>query len=184
VDLERPSDLFDRTQEWRDLVTFARASSGGLRIAVVSGRRRQGKSYLLRRLVRAAGGLYHQAQEVERTQALARFADDVARALGLEPGTLRFGEWETALRTAIGYPARGTGVGTGNAESPAGPHRLLVIDELPYLLTHSSELPSVVQELHDDARDSSYPGAAVGGPDPGELLEVRSEDARLITGKG
>jgi hypothetical protein len=33
-----------------------------------------------------------------------------------------------------------------------------VIDELPYLLTHSPELPSVVQELHDEARDGSYPG--------------------------
>jgi uncharacterized protein len=159
VRLERPADLFDRTREWENFAEFAQSTTRGLRLAVVSGRRRQGKSYLLRRLVRATGGLYHQAHEVERTQALTRFGDGVALALGLRPGTLRFDDWETALRTALGYPARGGPASTG--ASPAGPLRLLVIDELPYLLTHSPELPSVLQDLHDEARDADHPGAAV-----------------------
>ena len=126
---------------------------------VVSGRRRQGKSFLLRRIARAGDGLYHQAQELERFQSLDRFADDVARGLGLPAGQLRFADWEVALRTALGYPAR------GQADTPrgipSGARRLLVIDELPYLLTHSPEIPSVLQELYDEARDLALPPACV-----------------------
>jgi AAA+ ATPase superfamily predicted ATPase len=42
-----------------------------LRIAVVYGRRRQGKSYLLRRLTGAVGGLYHLATDELRAEATA-----------------------------------------------------------------------------------------------------------------
>ena len=157
--MDRPADLFDRSREWEQLAGFIAAHDQGLRVGVVSGRRRQGKSFLLRRLSRAAEGLYHQAQEVERTQALERFADDVGRGLGLQAGQLRFANWEIGLRTALGYPARGERILPGN--NPAGPRRLLVIDELPYLLTHSPEIPSVLQELFDEARDASLPGACV-----------------------
>ncbi len=149
--LNRPDDLFDRVEAWDELAGFATSRAPGLRLAIVSGRRRQGKSFLLRRLVHAGGGLYHQAQEVQRTQALARFAEDVAAALGLGRGQLRFGDWETALRAALGYPERGsTDLPT---KVPPELRRLLVIDELPYLLAHSPEIPSVIQELYDEARD-------------------------------
>lgn len=157
--LNRPDDLFDRTREWDDLSSFTESGNPGLRLGVVSGRRRQGKSYLLRRLARAATGLYHQAQELERAQALDRFADDVARSLGLPAGQLRFTDWDTALRTALGYPPPGSSDIPRN--TPAGPGRLLVLDELPYLLTHSPELPSVLQGLYDEARDQDWPPAAV-----------------------
>ncbi len=43
--------------------------------------------------------------------------------------------------------------------APAGQRRLIIIDELPYLLRHSPEIPSVLQELWDESRHS--PGAAV-----------------------
>jgi hypothetical protein len=46
-----------------------------LRIAVVYGRRRQGKSYLLRRLTGAVGGLYHLATEQAEPVSLRRFGD-------------------------------------------------------------------------------------------------------------
>ncbi len=157
--MDRPDDLFDRTREWDQLDEFASGTAPGLRVGVVSGRRRQGKSFLLRRVARAADGLYHQAQELERTQALDRFADDVARTLGLPAGQLRFTDWELALRTALGYPARGE---TDLPRStPAGPRRLLVLDELPYLLSHSPEIPSVLQEIYDEARDANVPAACV-----------------------
>ncbi|GLY29060.1 hypothetical protein Kisp02_24250 [Kineosporia sp. NBRC 101731] len=63
---------------------------------------------LLRRLARATGALYHQAQEVDRVQALARFADDIGVSLGIGRGQLHFGDGETALRTALAYPGRGS----------------------------------------------------------------------------
>lgn len=171
--LPRPADLFDRTEEWADLATFATATRPGLRLGIVSGRRRQGKSYLLRRLAVACSGLYHQAQEVERAQALSRFADDVAVGLALPSGTLRFTSWEDALRLALGYPS-GIGhpqPGPGHpspssagaqSERPAsGPARLVVLDEFPYLLAHSPELPSVIQALYDEGQDGARPPAAI-----------------------
>ncbi|HEY7915647.1 MAG TPA: ATP-binding protein [Acidimicrobiales bacterium] len=148
--VERPEDLYDRSQEWAELASFASSQKAGLRVAVVSGRRRQGKSFLLRRISEGVGGLYHQAQEVGRTQALARFGSDVGRRLGLPADALRFEDWESALRTALGLPERGSTVGP--TAGPSGPANFLVLDELPYLLEHSPELPSVLQELYDETR--------------------------------
>jgi hypothetical protein len=54
--LDKPADVFDRDADWADLADFALSPLPGLRIAVVYGRRRQGKSYLLRRLTGAVGG--------------------------------------------------------------------------------------------------------------------------------
>src|SRR4051794_6778717 len=48
--VKRPTELFDREQEWEDLDAFATQPGPGLRLALVRGRRRQGKSFLLRRL--------------------------------------------------------------------------------------------------------------------------------------
>lgn len=144
-ELDRPSDLFDREEQWRDLSALTLSSTPGLRLAIVSGRRRHGKSYVLRRLAAATGGLYHQARELEKPQALAQFATDVADHLDLDPGSLSFPDWETALRTALGMPRRGRALGAA---------QLLVIDELPYLLGHSPELPSVLQLLYDEAQDT------------------------------
>ena len=143
--MERPADLFDRSREWTALAEFVEQPGAGLRVGVVSGRRRQGKSFLLRRIARAQEGLYHQAQELERGQALDRFGDDVARALGLPAGQLRFPDWEAALRTALGYPAR------GSAEAPAlalPPARILVCGSALSVMT---ELLSGTQPLRGRA---------------------------------
>ena len=45
--IERPAALFDRVTEWDDLVRFATEPTTSFRIGVVSGRRRQGKSFIL-----------------------------------------------------------------------------------------------------------------------------------------
>jgi uncharacterized protein len=136
--MDRPGDLFDRETEWEDLVAFSRARGRGLDVGIVHGRRRQGKSFLLRRLCAAAGGVYVMALEEERVPALARFADGIAAGLGVGAGQLRFSDWESAVTAAI-----------GSGKSAGG---LLVIDEFPYLLRHSPELPSVLQRLVDDSR--------------------------------
>lgn len=148
---QRPADLFDRVEEWADLAALVERDTPGLRLGIVSGRRRYGKSYLLRRLAQASDGLYHQARELEGPQALVQFATDIADQLGLDPGTLRFDSWESGLRFALGMTrARG--------RAP----RLLVIDELPYLLAHSPEIPSVLQLLYDEAaNDPSAPAVTV-----------------------
>lgn len=164
--LDRPADLFDREHEWAELSAFVEASRPGIRVALLSGRRRYGKSYLLRRLAEAAAGpvLVHQARELTSTQALDEFSADVVDALGLPDG-VRFGTWEEALRAALGTPRRG---GTGSGL------RLLVIDELPYLVAAAPEIPSILQLIHDEsrARDGAWSAAVVLS---GSSLSVMSQ---------
>jgi len=110
---------------------------------LVRGRRRQGKSFLLRRLAAVTGGFYYQALEEERSQALVGFGAALGRHLGVPGGQLRFDDWDTALR--------------GITEAARAVPTLVVIDELPYLLRHSPELPSALQRMIDASRDGGPP---------------------------
>jgi AAA+ ATPase superfamily predicted ATPase len=136
--LERPPKLFDRAQEWNDLGTFVASKSKGPRLGVVYGRRRQGKSFLLRALSTETGGTYHQALEEERTSALGSLARTIASEMGLGVA-LSFGSWDEAIRTLV---AR-----SGKA--------MIVLDEFPFLVAKAPELPSVIQRIFDDARSGS-----------------------------
>jgi AAA+ ATPase superfamily predicted ATPase len=141
--VDKPADLFDRDAEWHALDEFVRRAGAGLRLGVVYGRRRQGKSFLLRRLVRAAGGLYIMPLEEERVPALQRFADQLGESLlGLPPGSLQFNSWDSAFRAAFDALPR--------ARRSVPP--VVVVDELPYLLAHSPEIPSVLQQIYDESR--------------------------------
>jgi uncharacterized protein len=148
--LSKPADVFDRDAEWADLADFVSSPLPGLRIAVVYGRRRQGKSYLLRRLADAVGGLYHLATEQAEPVSLRRFGDSLATWAGLSAGSFGFRDWERALQTA-------TEVLAARARSavPPGAPGLLVLDEFPYLCQETPGLPSIVQSLYD----SQGPGA-------------------------
>jgi len=147
--IDKPTEVFDREWEWAALAEFAVAPRVP-RLGIVSGRRRQGKSFLLRRLcaLPAASGLYVLAQEQTRQVALQQFADALSAQLGVPPDSLRFTGWDGALRFAVHQSAARSGNGA----------RLLVLDEFPYLLRHSPELPSVIQSVYDEARNE--PGAS------------------------
>jgi hypothetical protein len=125
----------------------------GLRIAVVYGRRRQGKSYLLRRLADAVGGLYHLATEQAEPVSLRRFGDSLADWAGLSAGSFGFSEWERALRTAMELLAARV-----PSEASPGIPGLLILDEFPYLCQETPGLPSIVQSLYDGLG----PGAGAG----------------------
>jgi AAA+ ATPase superfamily predicted ATPase len=135
----RPSGLFDREGEWRDLASFVADPAAGLRIGVVYGRRRMGKSFLLEALADATGGLYHQALEDERAPALARLGASIAAARGLSGMSISLPDWPTALRALA-----------ETSTSRAG--QMVVLDEFPYLLARAPELASAIQELHDASR--------------------------------
>lgn len=135
----KPPSLYDREVEWDDLVGFATGSGQSLRLGILYGRRRYGKTYLLRRLVESVGGIYHLALQEERRSALERFAVTISRHQSGEP-PLRFDDWTSAL----GYAVRLLGErGTGR--------QLLVLDEYPYLRRTSPELDSTIQALMDEA---------------------------------
>lgn len=138
--VQRPAELFDREPEWRALVDFAARRDPGICLGIVRGRRRQGKSHLLRRLAHAASGFYYQAVEEDRSQALAGFGRALGEHLGVPGGRLALDTWDDALGALRDMP------------NHAGP-RLVVIDEFPYLLHHSPELPSLLQRFIDDTSD-------------------------------
>jgi hypothetical protein len=142
---DKPADVFGRDAEWADLADFAVSPLPGLRIAVVYGRRRQGKSYLLRRLTEAVGGLYHLATEQAEPVSLRRFGDSLATWAGLSAGAFGFGGWEQALHTATEVMAA-----PSRSRASPSPSPLLVLDEFPYLVQETPGLPSIVQSLYDD----------------------------------
>ncbi|MER5844842.1 ATP-binding protein [Streptomyces prasinus] len=149
--LAKPEDVVDRDREWGLLTEFVTDPDPAMRLGIVSGRRRHGKSYLLQALSERVGGLYVTAvREEGRLPAIQRFSDAIAVHAGLQPGTLRLADWREVLSNALDLTAR--------SRTP-----LLVIDELPYLLQHSPEIPGLLQQLYDERqRDTGAgPGARV-----------------------
>ena len=67
----------------------------GATLGVVSGRRRQGKSYLLQALATALGGIYFPALELTETVSLRLFADELIRFSGLPIPPFR--DWLDAI---------------------------------------------------------------------------------------
>ncbi len=168
--MEKPPELFDRDAEWSDLVAFAQQRGPGIRLALVRGRRRQGKSFLLRRLTESTGGFYFQALEQERSQALDGLGVVLGEYLAVPGGRLAFNGWDDALG-ALGGLRRG--------DEPT----VAVIDEFPYLLAHSPELPSQLQRHVDASRDR---GPAVRLVVCGSALSVMAsllEGAQALRGR-
>ncbi len=160
--IEPPDDLYDRHDEWTSLVSWATDGKPGMQVAVVWGRRRQGKSYLLRRLCRGTRGLYYQAAQRATPQSLEELGVRVGDHLGV--GRLAFGDWDEALgalarlapraRGSIGQALSGrTLPGGSSAVGPA----VAVIDEFPYLRGEAPELPSIVQRVVDRSVDEKGP---------------------------
>ncbi|MFW6694155.1 AAA family ATPase [Streptomyces sp. MAR4 CNX-425] len=163
--LVKPGDVVDRDREWGLLTDFLTDPDPAMRLGIVSGRRRHGKSYLLQALSEQAGGLYMTAvREEGRLPAIQRFADTVAAHAGLRAGSLRLTDWRDVLASALDVTSRST-------------YPLLVIDELPYLLQHSPEIPGLLQQIYDERQRRAAPGA---GPGPrlimcGSALSVMHE---------
>ncbi|MFA5897195.1 MAG: ATP-binding protein [Thermoplasmata archaeon] len=143
-ELTKPGDVFDREGEWAELARFALSPGRGLRLGLMYGRRRQGKSFLLRRLAARTGGFYHQALEEERRPALDRLGAALAAHLALPVGGVRFADWAEAATALARLGAKGK-------------PRVVVLDEFPYLLAHSPELPSALQRAVDGSRAASGP---------------------------
>ncbi len=160
--LPRPSGLFNRVAEWDDLAGFiAPGGPDSLRLGVLYGRRRQGKSEILQQLCDATGGLYTLALEQHsKPLALQRFADALAQWASLPTG-INFPTWENALESAV----RIAGERAVTRRRP----QLIVLDELPFLTDHSPELPGVLQWLYD-----TYGPTLGGGRPPVRLIACGS----------
>ena len=134
--------MFDRDFEWSELSRFATYDGPGATLGIVSGRRRQGKSYLLDALTTASGGLLFTATEATAPESLRDFGASLADFRG-EPVPRRFENWDEAISQLLRGPSRG---------HPT----VAVLDEFPYLARQAPELPSLIQrQLDPGARRST-----------------------------
>lgn len=138
----------NRHDELIRLNSLSKSSEGGL--VVVYGRRRIGKTHLLLKWLKSGSGAYlvadHSAGEVQRRY----FSRALAKTL---PGfdQVEYPDWNTFF-FRLAKEARQI--------SWRGP---LVIDELPYLVTASPELPSILQRWVDhEARAAKLVVALAG----------------------
>lgn len=128
--LERPGEMFDRDHEWSALAGFASDPRPGATLGVVSGRRRQGKTFLLRALCRAAGGFYFAADEAADGESLRRIGAELAGHFRMAT-PLAFDGWHAVVDALLAL----------GRERPVP----VVIDELPYLAKANPTLPSIIQ---------------------------------------
>jgi AAA+ ATPase superfamily predicted ATPase len=122
--------MFDREREWAALARFATDPAPGATLGIISGRRRQGKTFLLRALCRSTGGFYFAADEATDRESLNRLGTVLAEHLDA-PAAFTFDTWHTAIDAllALGRDRR----------IP------IVIDEFPYLVKANPRLPSIIQ---------------------------------------
>lgn len=129
--IDKPSHVFDRDHEWSALARFATAESPSARLGVVSGRRRQGKTFLLDALISVTGGFYFLATDDTGPEGLRRFGEALGQHTGI--GRYAFTNWDEAIdRLYLSLP-----------------ESIVVIDEFPYLAKASPVLPSLLQHALD-----------------------------------
>jgi AAA+ ATPase superfamily predicted ATPase len=130
--------MFDRDAEWAALGAFVTDPQPGATRGVVSGRRRQGKTYLLAAVCRATGGFYFAATEATEAESLRRMG--AALTEYLRPVTpVRPRDWHEVLDVLLAL----------GAERPVP----VVLDEFPYLARACPVLPSIVQQAYGPRRE-------------------------------
>ncbi len=156
--IAKPEQLFDRDREWASLAAFSRQRGTEAMLGVVSGRRRQGKTYLLSSLTDAVGGFYFGATEATQAEALRSFGEALGefRRAG---APLTMSDWSSA----VGY------LFDAAVDEPL----TAVLDEFPYLVKSSPELPSLLQRELD---------ASAGGRRPSRLRLLLCGSAMSVMG--
>jgi AAA+ ATPase superfamily predicted ATPase len=127
----KPSEVFDRDFEWSALDRFVSDSQPGATLGVVSGRRRQGKTYLLEAACQAANGFYFGATEATDTESLASIGVALTEYVA-PPSPFHFATWREVVDVLLDL----------GRDRPVP----VVIDEFPYLVKANPELPSVIQQ--------------------------------------
>jgi uncharacterized protein len=136
--LPKPDYIFDRELEWSELTAWATDDRRGPKLAVVSGRRRQGKSFLLEALAEATDGFYFTATETSESVSLRLLGNAVADYTGA-PGSIRLEHWDEAVELLFNLAA----------ERPV----TVIIDEFPYLVANEPGLPSLLQRAIGTQRE-------------------------------
>lgn len=162
--LPKPSRIFGRDREWRSLVDFVADDRPEATLGVVSGRRRQGKTYLLRSLAEATGGFFFEAVQATEAESLRMLGAELAAHIGA-PAPFSFATWDEALAVLFALGDRGPSA--------------VIIDEFPYLADASPALPSLLRRALDRQ------GPSQGGSSMVRLLlcgSAMSVMGRLLAG--
>jgi uncharacterized protein len=138
---DKPGWIFDRDPEWSALTAFVANPRSRALLGIVSGRRRQGKTYLLSALAQAMNGFYFAADEATEAESLRRFSNALAEFSG---APVQFADWDTALTFLLHTLA----------ERPVP----LVIDEFPLLMKTAPSLPALLRRHID--REQTGPGGS------------------------
>lgn len=130
---DKPSTIFGRDKEWESLKVFLNEGLGS-RLAVVYGRRRQGKTTLLQELAVVNKSFYWEAAEQSSAQNLESFSNAWTEFIK-SAGPVRFKNWEEALDSVLASD------NFGQAKLLSG----VMIDEVGYLIGTAPEFPSLLQ---------------------------------------
>lgn len=163
--MKKPAVIRDRDAQWEELTRIWRRASSEL--VFVLGRRRVGKSFLLARFARAAGGIYYQAtkrtenEQLRRLSTLAgeHFDDPALRHGGPFP------DWESLFRYVTERAGR----------EPF----LFVLDEFPYLSAAAPALPSILQSLWDHEWPESRMKLVLSGSHITAMRQLENADQPL-----
>ncbi|MGQ9856663.1 MAG: ATP-binding protein [Fervidobacterium sp.] len=113
-------------------------SSSNKELLVLYGRRRVGKSALLKEVTKGKNAFYYTARKVSRTEQLETFSKSLGAFLNL--GKVTFETWEDALRVLFNLSTRDV--------------LIVVLDEFQYIAESNKEVLSVLQVLFDEYEDS------------------------------
>lgn len=131
--------FYGREKELQELKR--RYSDNRKEFGVIYGRRRIGKSALVRQFFKGKKGLFFQAKQDTSYGNLKSFSYELDKLLGL-PEVFVFSSWQEALDQLL---------------RAAGNDRFLfVIDEYPYIVSQESSFSSVLQEFVDNAPDNLF----------------------------
>ncbi|WP_455137014.1 ATP-binding protein [Thermophilibacter sp.] len=123
----RAAELSVLEEEWRR----------GNAFVVLYGRRRVGKTALIKRFIQDKDALYFLASKESEELNLQRLAHDAAAFTGNELlAHAHVDDWRTLFKAI--------------ADARAGRHYVLVIDEFPYLISANRAMPSIMQYVWDE----------------------------------
>lgn len=128
--IAKPDHVFGRDSEWAGLTSYALDPHPGAMLCVVSGRRRKGKSHLLKALATETEGFYFPALEATEAVALRNFTDELIR-FTRQPVRIPFRDWGDAIPYLFSVMR----------DRPVP----VVFDEFPFLMKASPSLPSILQ---------------------------------------
>lgn len=128
--IPKPGHVFDRDWEWEGLTDFVTSPSPDVILGVVSGRRRQGKTFLLDALAQANGGFFFTAPEGADAELRRSFGDALGSyATGTSEAAIRLDTWVDAIRALFDVVPEG----------------LIVLDEFPFMVRANPTVTSLIQ---------------------------------------